>query len=47
MISNGNFPLKYADRIEYKDVEVGTQDESELQDAIDASRGPNSWATMR
>ena len=36
MMSNGNFPLKDGDDVQYKDVEVGEQDESELQQAIEA-----------
>ena len=41
MMCNGNFPLKDGDDIDYKDVEVGCQDEAELKIAIDGmiSRG--------
>lgn len=28
MVSNGNFPLKEGDDVDYKDVEVGSQDEA-------------------
>ena len=34
MLANGDFPLKDADDIDYKDVEVGEQDELELNEAI-------------
>lgn len=41
MVSNCNFPLKDGDDIDYKDVDIGVQDENELQEAINdmISRG--------
>ena len=36
MISNASFPLKDGDDIEYKDVQVGIQDEHEFQKSIDS-----------
>lgn len=36
MMSNGNFPLMDGDDIAYKDVDVGVQDEQELEQEIDA-----------
>lgn len=34
MMSNGSFPLKDGDDIDYKDVQIGCQDEAELNNAI-------------
>ena len=36
MIANGDFPLKDGDDIDYKDVEVGEQEEGEINTAIQA-----------
>lgn len=35
MLANGDFPLKDGDDIDYKDVDIGEQDEDELQSALD------------
>lgn len=39
MLANGDFPFEDGDDLHYEDVEVGKQDNSELDDAIMAMIG--------
>ncbi len=39
MISNGDLPLVDGDYIDYKDVDIGDQDEQEIEQAIDDGIG--------